>query len=231
MFELFRRDDMMRLVFAALCALFMTMPVMAGQPGNSMNNANNGALRDGMLFGQLSTAEAVPLGAIDVGGSVGFFDDANAVFGHFRMGIASNTEFELRSGIDDTERGDDPHFMISLSAKTHFLNREDYTVPDMALSLFGEYYDVGHDANVWILGFGLIGSHPIELSSNVTLTPYSRLNFRAERLNTSGYKDSDFDIGLNMGVQFAPTNRTQFYGEFQIDDQWGFITGVNFAIY
>ena len=221
---------MKKFLFVVPCMLLMAMPAFAGQSDNA-SSGSSGGLRDGGLFGQLSTAEVVPQGAIDVGGNVGFFDDANAVFGHFRMGLVSDAEFEVKMGLDDTERGDDPHFMISLSVKSHFLKREDWVMPDMALSLFADYYDVGPDAEVWVLGSGIIGSHPIKVSPNVNLTPYGRLNFRAERLNDAGFKDTDFDIGLNLGVQYAHSNRTQFYGEFQIDDQWGFISGVNFAIY
>jgi hypothetical protein len=58
--------------------------------------ANDGDLNDkglyrgsggpGGFLGQLSTAESVPSGSIDLGAYVGFYDDANALFGQFRMG-------------------------------------------------------------------------------------------------------------------------------------------------
>jgi hypothetical protein len=195
------------------------------------------------LLGQLSTAETVPQGAVDLGAYVGFYDDANALFGQFRLGICQYCDWEVKSGVLDTEGEGDPYFMIGTAFKYHFYDRQDNAAPDMATSAIIEYYDYGENVSFWILGAGLIGSYPFKLSNNSTLTPYGRLCLRAERVKVgSRYKgdllpefddrvDWDFDIGLNLGAQYAPTHRFQIYGEFQMDDQFGFIAGVNFAVY
>jgi hypothetical protein len=185
----------------------------------------------GGFLGQLSTAEVVPQGAIDLGAHVGFYDDANALFGQFRMGVMQYGEWEVKSGVLDTEAGSDPRFMIGTAFKYHFYDRRQVSAPDMAVSAIIEFYDLEYSGSVWILGTGLIGSLPIRLSNDADLTPYGRLSIRAERVSSGGYKDTDFDIGLNVGTQYAPTHRFQLYGEFQIDDQFGFIAGINFAVY
>ncbi len=211
----------------------------------------------GGLLGQLSTAETVPQGAIDLGAYVGFYDNVNALFGQFQMGLVQNVDWEIKSGVLDTEGGDDPQFMIGTGFKYHFYDpranetsgkdsfqdKPSKDAPDMAVSAIVEYYDYDDAASLWILGCGLIGSYPFRLANNSHLTPYGRLMLRAERAKAGvhvrdlffdDYKDRvdwDFDIGLNVGAQYAPSRRFQLYGEFQMDDQFGFIAGVNFAVY
>jgi hypothetical protein len=185
----------------------------------------------GGFLGQLSTAEVIPLGAIDLGAHVGFYDDANALFGQFRMGVVRYCEWEIKSGVLDTEGGSDPHLMIGSAFKYHFYDRRQDAAPDMALSALIEYYGLDRDGSAWIFGTGLIGSYPFRLSNNSDLTPYGRLSLRIERLSVGNDRDSDFDIGLNIGTQYAPTHRFQLYGELQLDDQFGFIGGINFAVY
>ena len=185
----------------------------------------------GGFFGQLSTAEAIPPGAIDIGAYIGFYEDANALFGRFCVGLFTDADLDIKSGVLDTEGGDDPDFMIGSSFKYHFYHKYESAAPDMAFSTMLEYYDAGKDASVWLIGFGLIGSYPIELMNDSYLTPYGRVNTRIERVSAGSYKDTDFDIGLNVGAQYALSERVQFYTELQIDDQIGFIGGINFAIY
>jgi hypothetical protein len=220
-----------RSVLITVVTLLLLAGSVLSADNPSSSTADSQSMIGGGRFGQLSTAEAVPPGAIDAGANVGFYDHTNVMFGHFRMGIVTNTDFDVKLGIDDTEQGDDPHFMIGMSVKSRIISREDYYLPDLAISGFAEYYDTGEHSELWMLGTGLIGSYPIEVNSYINLTPYGRLNFRAERLTQNGYKDTDFDIGLNLGTRYTASDRMQFYGEFQIDDQWGFLTGINFAIF
>lgn len=196
-------------------------------------------LSAGGFFGHLSTAESVPHGSIDLGANVGLFEDANALFGHFRIGVIEYCDWEVKVGVLDTEEASDPHLMVGTAFKHHFYDRLDDAIPDLAWNLIVEYYDFDHGSTLF-LGGGFIGSYPIKLSNNADLSPYGRLCLRAERNEWEVYTnrgtvmekdDWDFDIGLNLGAQYAPSSRIQVYGEFQFDDQVGFITGVNFAVY
>jgi len=72
-------------------------------------------------------------------------------------------------------------------------------------------------------------------------TPYGRLNLRVDRSQskltseiipghiTKGH-DSKFNIGVNVGSVFPLSGKVSLIGELQIDDQMGFIAGVNFFI-
>ncbi len=203
--------------------------------------ANDGDLNDkglyrgsggpGGFLGQLSTAESVPSGSIDLGAYVGFYDDANALFGQFRMGAMAHGEWEVKAGVLDTEGGSDPHVVVGTAFKYHFYDRQENSSPDMAVNAIIEYYGLDSDGSSWIFGTGFIASYPFRLSNNSDLTPYGRLSFRVERLSVGDYRDSDFDIGLNLGAQYAPTRRFQIYTELQLDDQYGIIGGINFAVY
>lgn len=217
------------IIFSFLALAASTDLLAADQKNDKSEDGVPGGWGFGGFFGQVSTAEPVPQGSIDIGPYVGFFEDANALFGRFAVGVISDMDVEVKSGVLDTEGSDDPQFMIGGGVKYRFLGRRQ-TSPDMAISGFFEFYDVGEDATVWNIGTGLIGSFPIRLSNNSDLTPYGRLSMRVERL-TYGDGDTDFDIGLNVGTQYSPGQRVQFLGELQLDDQIGFIVGINFAVY
>jgi hypothetical protein len=218
----------------ALAMLLACSPVGYAETdsGNAKDkDAYGGSDGPGGFLGQLSTAEAVPPGAIDLGAYVGFYDDANAVFGQFRIGAMPHGEWEIKAGVLDTEGGSDPHVMIGTAFKYHFYDRQEYSSPDMAVNAIVEYYGLDDSGSSWIFGTGFIASYPFRLSNNSDLTPYGRLSFRVERLSVDDYRDSDFDIGLNLGAQYAPARRFQIYTELQIDDQYGIIGGINFAVY
>lgn len=190
----------------------------------------------GGFFGQLSTAEAVPPGAVDLGAYAGLYEDANALFGMAHIGVMPYADLEFKAGVLDTEGGSDPHAMIGSAFKYHVYDRQESSAPDMAVSALIEYYSFDNDGSVWIFGTGFIGSYPIRLSNDSDLTPYGRLTIRAEKVSfdrpfRKDYEDTDFDIGFNFGVQYAPVQRFQLYGEFQLDDQIGFIAGINFAVH
>lgn len=218
----------------ALTVLFGSSQVVYAEADDGNPNDKGlyrGGGGPGGFFGQLSTAEAVPSGSIDLGAYVGFYDDANAVFGQFRMGAMAHGEWEIKAGVLDTEGGSDPHVMIGTAFKYHFYDRQEDSSPDMAVNAIIEYYDLDSNGSSWIFGTGFIVSYPFRLSNNSDLTPYGRLSFRVERLSEGDYRDSDFDIGLNLGAQYAPTRRFQIYTELQLDDQYGIIGGINFAVY
>jgi hypothetical protein len=221
-------------LYVALATLLACSQVVYAESDNGNakdKDTYGGSGGPGGFLGQLSTAEVVPSGSIDLGAYVGFYEDANAVFGQFRMGAMTRGEWEIKSGVLDTEGGSDPHLMIGTAFKYQFYDRQENSSPDMAVNAIIEYYGLDGDGSSWIFGTGLIGSYPFRLSNNSDLTPYGRLSFRVERLSVGDYRDSDFDIGLNLGVQYAPTRRFQIYTELQLDDQLGIIGGINFAVY
>ena len=224
--------------FVALAMLLACSQVVYAEADDG--NPNDKVTHRGScgFLGQLSTAEAVPPGSIDLGAYVGFYDDANAIFGQFRMGAMAHGEWEIKAGVIDTELGvldtedgSDPHVMIGTAFKYHFYDRQENSSPDMAVNAIIEYYGLDAGASSWIFGTGFIASYPFKLSNNSDLTPYGRLSFRVERLSVGDYRASDFDIGLNLGAQYAPARRFQIYTELQIDDQYGIIGGINFAVY
>jgi len=216
-------------------SLLLTASVALAQDNDKDKNATVQVSNDfGGFVGQMSTAEVVPQGSIDLGAYAGFFEDMNGFFGTFRMGLLDNLDWEVKSGLLDLEYGDDPHFMIGTAFKYHFIHGEDKVFPDMAISGNFEYYDLdvaSFNGSSLGFGIGLIGSYPIWLAEKHRLTPYGRLSTRIEHNDVGDWDDTDFDIGLNLGTQYAPSQRIHFYGEFQFDDQLGFMTGVNFAVY
>jgi len=77
----------------------------------------------------------------------------------------------------------------------------------------------------------MIASRPLLTESGFKFEPYGRLNLRIDWLDKLKGTDSQFNIGFNLGAVVPLSGTVDLSGELQIDDQIGFILGVNFLMW
>ncbi len=115
------------------------------------------------------------------------------------------------------------------------------------------------DASTWSLGVNYVVSKPLKMDNGFAFTPYGRLNLRTDNFNsdvtivdpllvtkptrllgvakllkaqeTISYDKSDFNIGVNIGSVFPISSKVNLVGELQIDDEFGFLAGINFFMW
>lgn len=115
------------------------------------------------------------------------------------------------------------------------------------------------DASTWSLGVNYVVSKPLKMNNGFAFTPYGRLNMRSDNFNsdatftdvgesmrplgmrgfskllgsqaTVSYDKSDFNIGVNVGSVFPISSKVNLTGEIQIDDEFGFLAGINFFMW
>jgi len=193
--------------------------------------------------GQLSTARTLPTGKYDLGGYFGVYEDAFAFFGQFRGGAASHLDLGMKLGVISESGsshfpGDNTGVLLGGDLKYQLLNAMSKDPFDLSIGLGLEFSAVSH-FNIFSFGANFIGSYDFNLSEGRVITPYGRLNLRGERQHIDidvpffreGVTDNDFEVGFNPGVSLKVSNNLQIIGEFQFDENFGFIGGVTYSFY
>jgi hypothetical protein len=200
----------------------------------------------GVFLGQMRSAETAGMGSLNLMGNVGIFENARLVTGTVRYGIATPVDITGSLAIMDHDASDNVAIMLGGDLQWR-LTHADLGAPlDIAVGAMVEYYSLSissrnNSSNV-SLGFNFVGSRPVKLENGFDFTPYGRLNLRVDRSQskltieifpdrvTKGH-DSKFNIGVNVGSVFPLSGKVSLVGEIQIDDELGFLAGINFFMW
>jgi hypothetical protein len=194
----------------------------------------------------MRSAETSGIGSLNLMGNIGIFEDARLVTGTLRYGIATPVDVTGSLAIMDHDASDNVAIMFGGDLQWR-LTHSDLGAPlDIAVGAMVEYYSLdvtsrNNISNVG-LGFNLVGSRPVKLDNGFNFTPYGRLNLRIDRSQSkltgeialdrvTKEHDSKFNIGVNVGSVFPLSGKVNLVGEIQIDDQLGFIAGINFFMW
>lgn len=185
-------------------------------------------------LGQMSPASVLENGSGKIGGYVILDEDATGVVGSLRYGFSDYVEGRARLGFFDPDHGD---MGVILGGDFKYLlwkYKENQNPFDLSLGGFAEYSDNG-DVSVLGLGGSVIGSIPFKLKNNSVIEPYARVNLRMQRtsidLRDGDASDTELKGGVNLGALFSVTPLVDFTAEFQIDDTWAFLIGVDFIAF
>jgi hypothetical protein len=196
---------------------------------------------EAQFSGQLSTARTLPIGKYDLGGCFGVYEDAFAFFGQFRGGAADHLDLGMKLGVISESGGpnfpgDNTGVLLGGDLKYQLLNARSKDPFDLSIGIGLEFSAVT-DFNIFSFGANFIGSYDFDLSEGRVISPYARLNLRGQREHRDlgfpwgGVSDTDFKVGLNPGASLKVANNLQIIGEFQFDDNFGFIGGVTYSFY
>ena len=177
---------------------------------------------------QLGSAETMFMGKSKTGVVVGIYDDVLSLLGSFRYGFVDYTDIGLKAGLlDYSGRGNsETGFMLSLDAKHQLM---EVRIEDpFDFSAGGQFELItGIGNNIYSFSGLSVCSYPVTLSNNKILTPYGRLALRYEIIE---YSDNEFNIGFNVGSSYQLKEDLIVSAEFQFDDNFGFILGVDFGL-
>ena len=199
---------------------------------------------EAVLFGQVSTAETLAPGSMDLGGFVTVFEHGTLVYGQYRHGLFANGDFGVQGGFMDPEGGD---LGLALGVDMKFLlMRTDASVPfDLSLNPRFGYFNIVN-ASILSLGGSVVISRDYALEQG-RLAPYGALNMRMESLNfdedfghpptlSAGIADhiddsqTDFKISGIAGVRWDISDLLDILGEVVFDEDLGFTIGLNFKL-
>ena len=191
---------------------------------------------EAQFSGQLSTARTLPIGKYDLGGYFGVYDGAFAFFGQFRGGVSQDFDLGMKLGVINIDPGSRTGVILGGDLKYQLLNARSKDPFDLSIGMGLEFSAVT-DFNIFSFGANFIGSYDFDLSEGRVISPYARLNLRGQREHRDlgfpwgGVSDTDFKVGLNPGASLKVANNLQIIGEFQFDDNFGFIGGVTYSFY
>jgi hypothetical protein len=199
------------------------------------------------FLGQLSTAQTLNKKETMLGAYLGVYDDAFSVFGQFRYGMLTYLDFGFKMGMlnldPSPEYGEEgTGLTFGGDVKYWFMERESGDPLDLSFGGGMEFLKIT-DYSLFTLGGNVIASYEFEYGSQKSVSPYGRLNLRWERANFRGswhliggdkkgdWTDDDADVALCLGADLKLWKDFNLVGELQIDDNVGFVAGVNYIIF
>ena len=187
------------------------------------------------FLGQLSTAQTQNKGETMLGAYLGVYDDAFSLFGQFRYGMFTYLDFGFKMGMLNLDPGygeGKAGLIFGGDVKYWFLERESDDPLDLSFGGGMEYLKIT-DYSLFTLGGNVIASYEFEFATQKAVTPYGRLNLRWERASfkKGDGSDDDMDVALCLGADLKLWQDFNLVGELQIDDNVGFVAGVNYRIF
>lgn len=197
------------------------------------------------FLGQLSTAQTLNKGETMLGAYLGVYEDAFSVFGQFRHGMVKYLDFGFKMGMLNLDPGygeGKTGLTFGGDVKYWFLERESNDPLDISLGGGMEFLKIT-DYSLFTLGGNIIASYEFEYGGEKSVSPYGRLNLRWERAsfkrssrwmwgNERGdWTDDDMGVALSLGADLKLSQDFNLVGELQIDDNVGFIVGVNYKVF
>jgi hypothetical protein len=197
------------------------------------------------FLGQLSTAQTLNKGETMLGAYLGVYDDAFSLFGQFRYGMLTYLDFGFKMGMLNLDPGygeGKTGLTFGGDVKYWFMERASGDPLDLSFGGGMEFLKIT-DYSLFTLGGNVIASYEFEYGLQKSVSPYGRLNLRWERANFRGswhlmggdkkadLTDDDVDVALSLGADLKLSENFSLVGELQIDDNVGFVAGVNYKIF
>jgi hypothetical protein len=197
------------------------------------------------FLGQLTPAPTVSRGEALLGAYLGVYEDAFSIFGQARYGIARYLDLGLKMGMIDWSPGyGESNTGLTMGGDFKYWFMEQLTGDPLDVSFGGgtEYLNVS-DYSLFSLGTNIVASYRITYTEGKTVTPYGRLNVRWEKHSFKGSlvqplgleggntSDSDINVALALGAELKIASALFLVGELQIDDNVGFLTGINYNVF
>ncbi|MCK4427812.1 MAG: hypothetical protein KAW16_04955 [candidate division Zixibacteria bacterium] len=197
------------------------------------------------FLGQLSTAQTQNKGETMLGAYLGVYEDAFSLFGQFRHGVVRYLDVGFKMGMLNLDPGygeGKAGLIFGGDVKYWFLERESNDPLDLSFGAGMEFLKIT-DYSLFTLGGNVIASYEFEYGPQKSVTPYGRLNLRWERANfkhsgrwvgrgkKEDWTDDDMGVALSLGADLKLWQDFNMVGELQIDDNVGFVGGVNYKIF
>lgn len=198
------------------------------------------------FLGQLTTAPTLNKGSGLLGMYLGVYEDAFSVFGQFRYGIAKYVDLGLKMGMVNLDPGygeSSSGLAIGGDIKYWFMEKNSGDPLDASFGVGTEYLNIA-DYGIFSLGGNAIVSYQIDYHDRNSVTPYGRLNVRWQRVNfenslrwtwgakhEGNWSNSDMDLALALGADLKISYNFSLIGELEIDDNVGFVAGINYNMF
>lgn len=195
------------------------------------------------FLGQLSPAPTANQGEALLGAYLGVYEDAFSLFGQFRYGIARYFDVGLKMGMIDLDPGDgesNAGLTVGGDAKYWFMDQQAGDPLDVSVAVATEHLKIP-DYSLFSLGGNVVASYRIQYAEENHVTPYGRLNIRWERESSDRLRAlrddenhrnrSDMRVALSLGAEVKLYSNIFLVGELQIDNNVGFLGGVNYGVF
>ncbi len=186
------------------------------------------------VFGQLTTAEILPLGTHMAGGYVHFSSNQVGLLAQLRLSLHPGIDFGFMGGLSRYDQVGDEVNTVRMGADVKFALLEAGEASSMDLSLGGAIgLETGNDVNITTVGpYGVL-SRAFPVGERAALAPYGGLGLLFSNVDVAGFEDADFAFPIRLGCEFrfAPEFRVGTELQLRVGDDFNddvaFVTGVN----
>lgn len=196
------------------------------------------------FLGQMCPGSVPDVGHGKVGGYFIVAEDATATVGSMRFGVFDDMEARIRFGLIDEERDNIPtafHAIVGADLKYLIWSQGQSAAPfDIAIGGAFEFAQL-QTYEVVGVGFSTIGSLAHTFNDNYAIEPYISFNLRLEyeeyydwhinNKNRTGYSESDFEAGFNVGALFSIAKMVDVTAEFQYGHHAAGMLGISFTAF
>lgn len=176
------------------------------------------------FLGQVATARTVDQGANDLGGFLGLYEQAMAIFGQYRRGFSRTGDFGVFAGFIDPEGGS-ARLTFGGDVKFQILDDQRSDPIDLALDSRVAFADYP-GSFLFSFGESVVISHDFRISSGSSLTPYGAVNLRIDHFSS----ENNLEIAAGGGAKWEVSDLLDAYGELVFDDDLGLVLGLNFKL-
>lgn len=211
---------MIRTMRAAL--LLAALLPLAAQPAHAQ------------VFGQLTSAEIVPMNGHEFGGYLNFSDNVVGVLGQLRMSFYPGIDFGFQGGLSrlNVSSGDRTSLRLGTDVRAAAAHASENFPVDLAIG-GGLGVETSDRYHIFTLMPSAVASRPYSLGQSASVSPYLSVGLAFRSIDVSSTRETDFSIPLRMGADFKAMPGVRIAAELQINvansfgDNVGFAGGVN----
>ena len=184
----------------------------------------NPSVVSAQFLGQVSTARTTEQGANDMGGFLGVYDQAMALFGQYRRGFSPSGDFGILAGFYDP-KGENARLTVGGDIKFQVFDDQKNDPFDLALDSRLALIDIPNGF-LFSVGESAVFSHDFKISRGSVLAPYGAVNLRLEHFSSH----TEWEVAAAGGLRWEVSDLIDAYGELVIDNDLGLVMGLNFKL-
>ena len=191
------------------------------------------ATASAQVFGQLTTAEVLPLSGHMVGAYAHFSSNSFGLLSQLRLSLYPGIDFGFMGGLTRTDQLDSETTTLRMGADVKFAVAKAGDLSPVDLAIGGALgIETGNDISVQTLGPVVVASRAFPVGT-AAAAPYLGLGLLFSNIDIDNFEDADFAFPIRAGCEFrfAPEFRVGAELQLRVGDEFNddvaFVTGVN----
>jgi hypothetical protein len=186
------------------------------------------------VFGQLTSAEIIPINGHEFGGYFNVSDNVVGMLGQLRMSFYPGVDFGFQGGLSrlNVVAGDRTSLRLGTDVRVGAARASESFPVDLAIG-GGLGVETSDRYHVLTLMPSAVASRPYALGQSASVSPYLGVGLSFRSIDVASTRENDFSIPLRLGADLKAMPGVRIAAELQVSvansfgDNVGFAAGVN----